>query len=171
MYLLVCLLCFQLLSWAGVVTGTVKDAETGEELVGATLITENGVGATTDIDGKYTVSLPSGVHTLTVRYVGYKSEEKKITIEGNSAAMTLDFMLLPNVNMLRDAVVTGTARHNTETAAVKEQQEAHVTMTGVSEQQIKKTQDKNAGEVIRRIPGVSIIDEKFVMVRGLVTAL
>ena len=40
-------------------------------------------------------------------------------------------------------------------------------MTGVSEQHIKRTQDKDAGEVIRRIPGVSIIDEKFVMVRGL----
>ena len=38
---------------------------------------------------------------------------------------------------------------------------------GVSEQHIKRTQDKDAGEVIRRIPGVSIIDEKFVMVRGL----
>ena len=40
-------------------------------------------------------------------------------------------------------------------------------MTGVNEQHIKRTQDKDAGEVIRRIPGVSIIDEKFVMVRGL----
>lgn len=40
-------------------------------------------------------------------------------------------------------------------------------MTNVSEQHIKRTQDKDAGEVIRRIPGVSIIDEKFVMVRGL----
>lgn len=40
-------------------------------------------------------------------------------------------------------------------------------MTGVSEQFIKRTQDKDASEVIRRIPGVSIIDEKFVLVRGL----
>ena len=40
-------------------------------------------------------------------------------------------------------------------------------MTSVSEQHIKRTQDKDASEVIRRIPGVSIIDDKYVMVRGL----
>ena len=39
--------------------------------------------------------------------------------------------------------------------------------TGVSAQQITKTQDKDASEVIRRVPGISIIEEKFVMVRGL----
>ena len=39
--------------------------------------------------------------------------------------------------------------------------------TGVSAQQITKTQDKDASEVIRHVPGISIIEEKFVMVRGL----
>ena len=39
--------------------------------------------------------------------------------------------------------------------------------TGVSAQQITKTQDKDASEVIRRVSGISIIEEKFVMVRGL----
>ena len=37
----------------------------------------------------------------------------------------------------------------------------------MSAQEIEKTQDSNAGEVIRRVPGVSLIDDKFVMVRGL----
>ncbi len=167
LYLFICLLGFNLLTWAGVVTGTVKDAETGEELIGATLITENGKGASTDVEGKYSISLSRGVHTLTVRYVGYKTLSKEVKLEENATTLTIDLGLSPNVNVLNDAVVTGTAHHNTEAATTREQQESHVTMTGVSEQQIKKTQDKNASEVIRRIPGVSIIDEKFVMVRGL----
>ena len=149
---------------AGVVTGTVKDAETGEELVGATIMADNGQGVTTDIDGRYSIELPNGKHTLTARYIGYQSKAMDIVVTQET---TLDFMLTINTNELNEAVIIGEARHNTEAAATKEQQESHVTMTGVSEQQIKKTQDKNAGEVIRRIPGVSIIDEKFVMVRGL----
>lgn len=167
LYFLICLLCFQLLSWAGIVTGTVIDAETGEKLIGATLIAESGVGTTTDVDGRYTINLSKGVHVLTVRYVGYSNDKKEVHVTGDASPLTIDFALSPNANVLHDAVVTGTTRHNTEASTTKEQQEAHVTMTGVSEQQIKKTQDKNASEVIRRIPGVSIIDEKFVMVRGL----
>lgn len=166
LYSLICLAYFQLFAWAGVVTGMVKDSDTGDELVGATLVAENGAGTTTDVDGRYSINLSNGVHSLTVRYVGYKSQTKEVRITGNSS-LSIDFTLSPDVNVLHDAVVTGTARHNTEAATTKEQQESHVTMTGVSEQQIKKTQDKNASEVIRRIPGVSIIDEKFVMVRGL----
>lgn len=42
-----------------------------------------------------------------------------------------------------------------------------VIVSNVSAQEITKTQDTNAGEVIRRVPGVSLIDDKFVMVRGL----
>ena len=41
-----------------------------------------------------------------------------------------------------------------------------VMQTGASAQQITKTQDKDASEVIRRVPGISMIEEKFVMVRG-----
>lgn len=164
---LVCLVCFQVYSWAGVVTGTVKDAETGEELIGVTLMAENGVGATTDTNGNYTINLPKGNHTLIVRYFGYVNQTKELDVTGSSSVLKIDFALSPNVSVLHNAVISGTVLHNTEAAATREQQESRVTMTGVSEQQIKKTQDKNASEVIRRIPGVSIIDEKFVMVRGL----
>lgn len=159
----------QLASWAGIVTGIVRDAETGEELMGATVLAENGQGATTDIQGRYSLTLSDGKHTLTVRYIGFQTLTREVEMPGTSGEQTLsiDFALTPNTNVMQTTVVTGEARHNTEAATIKDQQEAHVTMTGVSQQQIGKTQDKNAGEVIRRIPGVSIIDEKFVMVRGL----
>ena len=68
---------------------------------------------------------------------------------------------------LGEVSVTAVARRNTETAQVQEQKRSLVVQTGVSAQQIARTQDKDASEVIRRVPGVSIINEKFVMVRGL----
>ena len=38
---------------------------------------------------------------------------------------------------------------------------AWIMQTGASAQQITKTQDKDASEVIRRVPGISMIEEKF----------
>ncbi len=154
-------------AWAGIVRGTITDAQNGEALIGAMVIAENNQGTVTDFDGKYELSLPEGKHTLSVRYIGYQQASREIEITKGNATQTFDFALSLENNMIEQTTVVGTLRRNTEAAATKEQQEAHVTMTGVSEQQIKKTQDKNASEVIRRIPGVSIIDEKFVMVRGL----
>ena len=163
-YLLICLLSIHLGLRAEVVKGIVMDAETDEPLIGATILAENGHGATTDLDGRYTLTLPSGTHSLIIRYVGYENQTIEVDIK---ASVVVDIRLKPEVQMLQTAVVVGTALRNTEAAATREMQEAHVTMSGISEQQISKSQDKNASEVIRRIPGVSIIDEKFVMVRGL----
>lgn len=63
--------------------------------------------------------------------------------------------------------MTGVKRRNTVTAAVLEVKNSPVIVSNISAQDIKLTQDANAGEVIRRVPGVSLIDDKFVMVRGL----
>ena len=68
---------------------------------------------------------------------------------------------------LDNFTITGVARRNSTIAGVQMIRESAVIVSNVSAQEIKKTQDSNASEVIRRVPGVSIIDEKFVMVRGL----
>ena len=38
---------------------------------------------------------------------------------------------------------------------------------GISAQQIQKSQDRDASQVVRRVPGVSIQDDRFVIIRGL----
>ena len=53
-----------------------------------------------------------------------------------------------------------------ENAIITQQRTSLVMQTGASAQQITKTQDKDASEVICRVPGISMIEEKFVMVRG-----
>lgn len=68
---------------------------------------------------------------------------------------------------LGEVRVTGMGRRHTQAAMIAAAKESQLVVSNVSAQEIKKTQDSNAGEVIRRVPGVSLIDEKFVMVRGL----
>ena len=74
---------------------------------------------------------------------------------------------MQQTQQLGEVTVTGIVRKNSEEGRVKESQKSQVTENSVSSEEISKTQDNNAGEVIRRIPGVSIIDGQFVMVRGL----
>lgn len=68
---------------------------------------------------------------------------------------------------MRELTVTSTVRRINEIAMVSVAKNASVVMSTVSAQEIKRAQDANASEVIRRVPGVSLIDDKFVMVRGL----
>ena len=68
---------------------------------------------------------------------------------------------------LGELTVTAVRRADTEAATIQAAKRSANVVNNVSAQEIKRTQDSNAGEVIRRIPGVSLIDDKFVMVRGL----
>lgn len=59
------------------------------------------------------------------------------------------------------------ARKNTDAAMIEAAKLSDQVVSNISAQEIRRTQDNNAGEVIRRVPGVSLIEDKFVMVRGL----
>ena len=83
------------------VSGTVID-ETGAPMIGLTVIvTGTTDGATTDIDGKYRISVPDN-GSLTFSYLGY--ETQVIDVNGRT---TIDIQLSPDTELLSDAVVIG----------------------------------------------------------------
>lgn len=153
---------------AGLVRGTVKDRKGGEPLIGATVVvTGRDGGAMADVDGRYELSLPAGCYTLTARYVGYGNSVRDSVVVPATGEVALDFLMDGDAQTLGEVSVVAVARRNTEASQVQAQRRSLVVQTGVSAQQIARTQDRDASEVIRRVPGVSIIDGKFVMVRGL----
>jgi len=63
------------------VTGTITDRETGEPIIGATIFhPASGVGGATDVDGSYSIELPTGEQELQVQFVGYQSITRKILV-------------------------------------------------------------------------------------------
>ena len=63
-------------------TGTVKDAETEEPLIGvAVSISSQGKGVVTDINGNYSLTLTAGSYELQYSYVGYKSKTLRISVD------------------------------------------------------------------------------------------
>lgn len=64
----------------GEIIGTIKDAITGETIIGATIILSDGKGAVSDIDGNYSITVDSGSHEVKVSFVGYESQSTKIKV-------------------------------------------------------------------------------------------
>ena len=89
------------------ISGNITDVNTGEALIGATVIYGKGLGTATDFDGNYSISLHKGERSLQVSYVGYKEVVKTVTI-GNKA-LTVDFklktILLNEVQVVADIAI------------------------------------------------------------------
>ena len=65
----------------GTVTGTVTDADSEEPLPGTTVqIPELGIGAATDAEGSFSLTVPEGTHTLTASFVGYQTFTQDIEV-------------------------------------------------------------------------------------------
>ena len=153
-------------SWAQQLKGVVIDKNSKETLIGAVISIEGtDAKAVTDVNGNFSFEgLKDGTYTLYIKYVGYKT----LKIDGvQMKDANLTIALQPDEQQLKGVTVTAVERRNTDAAMIQVVKSSPVIVSNVSAQEISRTQDTNAGEVIRRVPGVSLIDDKFVMVRGL----
>ena len=82
--------------------GTVKDAKTGELLIGVNIIVEGSqTGTVTDLDGNFVISAPAD-GTLKISYIGYKTQQVKF-----SGQKTLDIQLESDSKTIDEIVVVG----------------------------------------------------------------
>lgn len=85
------------------ISGTVKDAKTGEELIGATIKevgTSNGV--VTNIDGTYTLSVSSEESEIEISYIGYLAQVIRV-----GSRSVIDILLEEDAELLSEVVVIG----------------------------------------------------------------
>lgn len=67
-------------------SGIVKDAQSGEPIIGATLsVTDTDIGTATDVDGSYELSLPAGQHQVVVNFIGYEDNYSAFEIRSNGS--------------------------------------------------------------------------------------
>ncbi|MCW3122023.1 MAG: TonB-dependent receptor [Flavipsychrobacter sp.] len=153
---------------AGTLKGSVKDVKNNGPLSGVVIaVTGSGKGAVTDFDGKYEITgIPAGTYEVVFSYTSYTSSKQTITI-GEGQEITLDQGMLPENTELKDQVIKASKVTNTETSVITEIKNSNSIVSGTSAAQISKTMDRNAADVVKRIPGVTIQDDRFIVVRGL----
>ncbi|SHN41996.1 Outer membrane receptor proteins, mostly Fe transport [Chitinophaga sp. CF418] len=172
--LCVCLLLSSFLSAFAVVdngkvTGKVTDQKTGEALIGVTVIVQGtSTGAVTDVEGRYTLNLAPGTYTLEFKYMGYQTKAVSEVVVGPGAPTQLPVIMdEPKSKDLKEVVIRGSFKQETINALYVAQKNNVAVSSGISAEQIKASPDKNTGEVLKRVSGASIQDNKFVVVRGL----
>ena len=159
-----------MLTWAqtGKISGIIIDKNTQETLIGVNVsIDSSMLGATTDIDGRYEITdLTPGQYNFIISYIGYANKYIQNVIVRADEVTSLDIHLEVASNELAEVQVVDFKKTNTETAVLLEMKNANLIASGISSQQIQKSADKDAAQVVRRIPGVSILGN-FINIRGL----
>lgn len=85
-------------------SGHIKDADNGEDLIGATLYIEAlNSGTTTNVYGFYSLTLPVGKHQLRIGYVGYETQLISLELHANT---TLDIQLQPKNIAMDEVIIT-----------------------------------------------------------------
>ena len=100
------------------IVGDVKDARTGEHMPFITILLKGTtVGTTTDVTGHYFLKdLPVGEFILEARFLGYKSQEKKIVLE-KGKTYEINFDLEEDNFALNEVVVSANRNETTRRTA------------------------------------------------------
>ncbi len=153
----------------GSIEGRITDKANSEALIGTTVqVDGTNIGTATDIDGHFVLkNLKEGKYRLKISYVSYNTKIiENVRVESGKTNI-LNIELEGNTVSLGDITVTAVRRTNTEISMITDIKQSQFVSTGISGQQISRTLDKDASEVVKRVPGITIMDNRFLIVRGL----
>lgn len=96
------------------ISGTIKDYNTGETLIGASivLLENRELGVLSNGYGFYSITAPEKNYTLVASFSGYKNDTLKISLTKN---MMLPIEMIPSVTQLQDVVISGRRNDITRT--------------------------------------------------------
>lgn len=168
------LLAIVAIAQKGKISGKISNNR-NEGLAGVTIKIGGAVTGITrsDVDGYYSFSIEAGKkYSVTVSYVGYKEKTiEELSLTKATGEEVLDIVLeeagktLENVTV-RSAARSG-ARGETVNAMISYQKNTATVAQVISAEAIKRSPDKNTGEVLKRVPGTSVQEGKYLVVRGL----
>jgi TonB-dependent receptor len=155
------------------IIGKVVNSKTGDALIGAT-VTLTGTTKSVQSDQKGTYSLAgldAGTYSITVTYVSYNANTiANITVK-TGEVVTQDVVMEPAADMSGVVVKSSGGGSNrpkaTVSALLLAQKNSASVSDGISAETIKRTPDRNTGDILKRVSGASLQDDKFAIIRGL----
>ena len=162
-------LSINIFAQTGKVEGKVTDSKNGVPLSGVSISIGGDKSITsTNIDGYFVITVYAGKkYSIKLTSVGY--QPKEITdVEAAAGQLAHVDILLDKVEKTETTVVvTASARKESAAALITYQKNTTVVSQVVSAEAIRRSPDKNTGEVLKRVPGASLQEGKYLVVRGL----
>lgn len=154
----------------GKIEGKVTDAKSNRPLAGVS-VTVKGIqtGTATNVDGRFVLSVNPGTITLVLSFQGAEKEVTDIVVTANNVTVQ-DITFEQKPKSAGDAVTvrgSSTARKESAASLIAFQKNTNTVASVISAEAIRRSPDKNTGEVLKRTPGASIQEGKFIVVRGL----
>lgn len=134
--------------------GRIKDAQTGEEIIGASILVkeEPDKGVVTGLDGSFTLSVDRNKYTLVCSYVGYQ----RVEIEVNSSQKEIEIPMKNNCMELATITVIAKNSGRTEAGARVIEKQAMNVMNVMSAKAIELSPDITVANVIQRMSGITV---------------
>ncbi len=167
------------IAWSGTaaglgrVEGKVIASDSGEPIPYADVVlipadsTRRPVGTLSNADGTFLLEAPAGLYDLNVRALSYRRRiVTQIRIE-EGKLLSIPTALEPEAIAQPEIVVEARLQQNTEQAMLAERRRAATVGDAISAEQVRRSGDRDAADVLKRVTGVSVADGKYVYVRGL----
>ncbi|MBI1305511.1 MAG: TonB-dependent receptor plug domain-containing protein [Bacteroidetes bacterium] len=157
----------------GTIRGSVIEDATGDPVIFAdVLVKGHPNGASTDIDGKFSISLAPGTYTLEVAYLGYQTLVlTDVVVKANDVTILNDLRIKEKSdgegNVIQQVTINVKTNKNTEASLITMKQRSPTILDGIPAAKMELIGDPNAAEAAKRVTGVSVEDGKYVYVRGL----
>ena len=151
------------------VNGIVQDSLTGKVIKNANVkVLGTLIDTTTDLDGKFSFLISAGEYEIIISLKNTEKYRNPLTVkEGEN--LTIPTILIKNkeVEEIGTAKIKVIKKTNTAKAVIQEVKKAQEVVSAISEQEIKQTTATDAAKVAARVPGVTLMENRFIMLRGL----
>jgi len=121
----------------------------------------------TDAAGRFTLVVPSGPVDVTFVHAAYAPSTLRDVLVAAQATTQLEVELLPAAIELEQLLVSAPRIVGSTLDALAERQAAAAVGEIIGAQQMSRSGDSNAASALKRATGVTIVDGRFVYVRGL----
>lgn len=119
------------------------------------------------IDGSYILTAVSGIYVLEVSYLSYQTQRiEGVKIEDGQRT-ALNIAMKTQTNKLETAVVSVSFKKASVAGLYAAQKNAASVTDGISAEQIARTPDNDMGQVLKRVTGVTTVNNRNVIVRGM----
>jgi outer membrane receptor protein involved in Fe transport len=149
--------------------GRMTDEANGEGLIEATMkvVTGSNKQALTDLDGNYRLALPPGKYDLRAFYDVYQGRRITGVVVTQGKATRLNVALSADVGAVQEVVVEARSDRRAEGALLQDRKKAAAVSDAISAQEIARTPDSSAGDAVKRVVSATVVDGRFVLLRGL----